>query len=138
AGEAPPPVSGAASGNYFDHLDDFLRDTHNCVRRARMIFMEFTNLGADSDPTFFRKSAGELLSEVKEYQAVAAKMHNGKLQELLDEIAGVLDSISHVDKSNQMQIVTDVKATLDLTGLAAKLELLDSGTDRSLGGPPNA
>ena len=134
-GGATPPVSGA--GNYFDHLEDFTRDTHNFLRRTRMVLMEFTNLGVDTDPSFFRIAAGSLLSEAERYQAVAARMDNRKLQDLLDQISGILSAISSVDQRNQLQVVRDVKATLDLTNLVATLELLDAAVERDLEGQPS-
>jgi hypothetical protein len=138
ADAAAPPLSRASAGNYFDNLQDFTRDTHNCLRRTRMILMEFTNLGADSDPTFFREAAGELLSEVEQYHAVAARMENRKLSDLLDQIAGILTAISEMDQANKVQVIADVKAMLDLTDLVSTLELLHAAVERGLEGQPNA
>src|SRR5262245_27804228 len=69
----PAPVAGVVSGNYFDSLDDFSRDTHNFLRRSRMLLMEFANLGADSDPSFFRHASPLMLSEVGRYREVARR-----------------------------------------------------------------
>jgi hypothetical protein len=135
--DAAPPVSGASTGNYFDNLDDFTRDTHNFLRRTRMILMEFTNLGEDSDPTFFRNASAVLLREVEGYRSVAARMENRKLGDLLDQIAGILKAMSTVDIANQLRVVADVKATLDLTGLVATLEILHAAVERDLRGQPN-
>jgi hypothetical protein len=127
-----PPVAGA--DNYFDNLDDFTRDTHNFFRRTRMLLMEFSNLGADSDPTFFRESCTELLEEVGRYQEVAKRMQSRKLGDLLDEISGILTQISGINHENQRRVISEVRATLHLTGLVATLELLDAGTERALRG----
>jgi len=135
---ALPPVAGAAAGSYFDNLDDFTRDTHNFFRRTRMILMEFSNLGTDSDPTFFRASCAELLQEAGRYQDVAKRMRNRKLGDLLGQITGILTAISRVDPSSQKQVIGDVKTTLDLTGLIATLELLDAANERDLRGQPRA
>lgn len=132
-----PPISGASTGNYFDNLDDFSRDTHNFFRRTRMLLMEFTNLGADSDPLFFRGTATEMMGEVEAYRAVAARMNDKKLNELLDQIAGLLQAIASVSQSNQARVIADVKASLDLTGLVATLEILDAAIERDLQGQPN-
>jgi len=132
-----PPVSGAAAGNYFDNLDDFTRDTHNFLRRTRMLLMEFTNLGADSDPMFFREAAKDLMGEVEAYRAVASRMKDRKLNELLDQIAGILEAIGTVSQNNQARVIADVKASLDLTGLVATLEILDAAIERDLQGQPN-
>jgi hypothetical protein len=131
-GRANPPVSGASVGNYFDNLDDFTRDTHNFLRRTRMVLMEFSNLGADTDPTFFRESGSELLAEVTRYQDVAKRVQSRKLGELLDQIAGILSEISRVDQANQKQVISDVKMTLNMTGLIATLDLLDSAGGREV------
>jgi hypothetical protein len=136
-GEIAPPITGASAGNYFDNLDDFDRDTHNFLRRTRMILMEFTNLGTDSDPTFFRKAAGDLLTEVAGYRAIADRMKNGKMSDLLASVSGILSAIASVEDSNQTQVIADVKATLDLTGLVAILEILDATIERDLVGQPN-
>ena len=136
-GEAAPPIAGASAGNYFDNLDDFDRDTHNFLRRTRMILMEFTNLGVDSDPTFFRKAAGDLLTEVAGYRAVADRMQSGRMSDLLASISGILSAIASVEESNQTQVIADVRATLDLTGLVAILEILDATIERALEGQPN-
>ena len=129
--------AGASTGNYFDNLDDFDRDTHNFLRRTRMILMEFTNLGADSDPTFFRNASGDLLTEVAGYRAIADRMQNGKMSDLLASISGILSAIASVDESNQTRVIADVKATLDLTGMVAILEILDATIERALEGQPN-
>lgn len=128
------PVAGAGADNYFDNLDDFTRDTHNFFRRTRMLLMEFSNLGADSDPTFFRESCTELLEEVGRYQEVAKRMQSRKLGDLLDEISGILTQISGINHENQRRVISEVRATLHLTGLVATLELLDAGTERALRG----
>lgn len=133
-----PPLTGAGTGNYFDNLEDFTRDTHNFLRRTRMLLMEFTNLGADSNPTFFRAAAGDLLEEARQYQAVAARMNNRKLDDLLTQITGILAAISRVDRSNQVRVVADVKDTMTLTDLLATLEILDAAVERNLEGQPNA
>jgi len=129
-GLALPPVSGASIGNYFDNLDDFTKDTHNFLRRTRMVLMEFSNLGADSNPTFYRESCTELLAEVTRYQEVAKRMHDPKLSELLDQISSVLRTISHIDQSNQEGVIAEVKKTLGSTGLMATLDLLDAANER--------
>jgi len=131
-GRTNPPVAGASIGNYFDNLDDFTRDTHNFLRRTRMVLMEFSNLGADSDPTFFRESCSELLAEVTRYQEVAKRVQSRKLGDLLDQIAGILAAISRVDQANQKQVISDVKMTLTMTGLIATLDLLDSASGREV------
>lgn len=132
-----PPVSGAATGNYFDHIDDFRRDTHNFLRRTRMLLMEFTNLGDDSDASFFRVSAGDLRDEADRYRPIAIRMNNRKLAELLDQISGILTAISAVTPQTQRGVVADVTTTMELTDLLAKLELLDSAVERTLEGQPN-
>ncbi|HZE88513.1 MAG TPA: zf-HC2 domain-containing protein [Verrucomicrobiae bacterium] len=119
-------ISGASVGNYFDNLDDFSRDTHNFLRRTRMVLMEFSNLGADTDPTFFRQSSRDLLEEVTRYQEVARRVQSRKLADLLDQIASVLTTISRVDPSNRAQVIADVRMTLNLTGLIGTLDLLDT------------
>lgn len=131
-GASLPPVAGASIGNYFDNLDDFTRDTHNFLRRTRMVLMEFSNLGADSDPTFFRESCSELLVEVTRYQEVARRVQSRKLGDLLDQIAGILTAISSVDQGNQKQVIADVKMTLNMTGLIATLDLLDTAKEREI------
>jgi hypothetical protein len=131
-GVSLPPVAGASIGNYFDNLDDFTRDTHNFFRRTRMVLMEFSNLGSDSDPTFFRESCSELLTEVTRYQEVARRVQSRKLGDLLDQIAGILTAISRVDQANQKQVIADVKLTLNMTGLIGTLDLLDTTSDRGL------
>lgn len=135
--EAPPPVSGASVGNYFDHLEDFTRDTHNCLRRTRMILKEFTKLGEDSDPAFFRRAAGDLLTEVDQYRSIASRMKNRKLAELLDQISGVLGTIATLNPENQGRVIAEVRTTLDLTALLPALELLDAAIERSLESTPN-
>jgi len=137
AEHAAPPVSGASTGNYFDNLDDFSRDTHNFFRRTRMLLMEFTNMGADSDPAFFRGTASDMLKEVDSYRAVAERLKDRKLNELLDQIAGLLQAIANVSQDNQARVIADVKASLDLTGLVATLEILDAAIERDLQGQPN-
>lgn len=132
-----PPVRGASGGNYFDNLDDFTRDTHNFLRRTRMLLMEFTNLGQDSDPTFFSVASGSLLAEVDGYREVAARMQNRKLSELLDQIGGILRAMSSVTPENKARVVADIRATLDLTGLVATLEILHAAVEREMEGQPN-
>ncbi len=134
---ALPPVTGASVGNYFDHLEDFTRDTHNCLRRTRMILMEFTKLGADSDPTFFRQAAGDLRAEVERYRQVALRLESRKLGDLLDQISGILKAISTINPENQVQVIADVRMTLELTAILSALEILDAHVERTLEGPPN-
>ncbi|MBI3449823.1 MAG: zf-HC2 domain-containing protein [Acidobacteria bacterium] len=130
-------ISGASVGNYFDNLDDFSRDTHNFLRRTRMVLMEFSNLGADTDPTFFRQSSRDLLDEVTRYQEVARRVQSRKLADLLDQIATVLTTISRVDQANQKQVIADVRMTLNLTGLIGTLDLLDTTNGRDSKGHSN-
>lgn len=128
------PVAGVVSGNYFDSLDDFSRDTHNFLRRSRMLLMEFANLGADSDPSFFRQASPMYLAEVGRYREVARRMQAHKLVDLLDQIEGVLKAISEVTPSNASQVIREVKATLDITGLITAMEILDANIERDLRG----
>jgi hypothetical protein len=137
AATAAPPLAGASAGNYFDSLEDFSRDTHNFLRRTRMLLIEFANLGPDSDPEFFRAPSAGLLAEAAEYRRVADRMEARKLRDLLDEISGILTAISKMEPSSQAQVVGDVKATLDLTGLIATLEILDANIERDLRGRPH-
>ena len=128
------PISGATADNYFDALEDFSRDTHNFLRRSRMLLMEFANLSEDSDPTFFRQSSTDLLAELGRYRQVAQRMPSRKLVDLLDQIGGVLKVISQVDTSNERNLIREVRATLDLTGLVAALEILEANIERDLRG----
>ncbi len=135
--DPPAPVSGASTGNYFDNLEDFTRDTHNFLRRTRMILMEFTKLGEDSDPSFFQIESTNLLNEVEGYREVASRMENRKLNELLDQVAGVLKAMATVEPENQGRVVAEVKTTLDLTGLVATLEILHAALEREMRGRSN-
>jgi hypothetical protein len=135
--EPPAPISGASTGNYFDNLEDFTRDTHSFLRRTRMILMEFTKLGEDSDPSFFQVESTSLLTEVEGYREVASRMENQKLSELLDQVAGVLKAMATVGPENQGRVVAEVKTTLDLTGLVATLEILHAAVEREMRGRSN-
>jgi len=102
-----------------------------------MILMEFTNLGDDSDPSFFRVESASLLAEVEGYREVASRMENRKLTDLLDQVSGVLQAISSVEPGNQARVVAEIKTTLDLTGLVATLEILHAAVEREMRGRSN-